>query len=424
MFSFDHTFQLLACALALAAGTPARAELSGEMPDWWKLGLEVRGRSDHYFGWNGAPDTDASWYLHRLRLNFEIRARPWLSFVAQGQDSRVAGYDASPVPNTVEDSFDLRQAYVRLGGGGERQWSLEVGRQPLIFGDMRLVSTSNWGNVGPNFDAVRLGYRRARLRVDTFASLVVIPDSGFDRPRRDRKLSGIYASVDTHAGGTTEAYVFWKSNRNAQGETGPGDLDVYTYGVRSVGNLPLLLDYNVEMALQRGHVARDGVEAWAGHWELGRKLWDASQAPRLALEYNYGSGDRNPHDGRYGSFDQLYPTNVYGTAGDFGWRNLHEPVIWVGWQPAKKWKVKTAYHGFWLASRQDALYTFSGAAFAFEPRSRHSRVGTEEDTRIIYQVTGRLQLWCGYAHLFPGPYLRDAHKGAVSYPYFMWTYTL
>ncbi len=388
-----------------------------EWPSWLKLGAEIRGRSDNWLGLNGIPGRDNSYYLHRVRLNATVAVSRWMRLVTQAQDSREVGYDRSPVPGTVANSLDLRQGYVELGAGGnEAPWTVRAGRQPLIFGDMRLVSTSNWGNVGPNYDGFHITVRRPGVRLDGFSSTVVIPIERFDRPQRDKRLSGAYSSFDVlNKSVTIDGYAFWKKNLSA--------VDLWTYGMRSAGKIPLGLDYNVEVALQRGRVARDDAAAWAGHWEVGRRFDTPGGPVRLAVEYNSATGDAAPHDGRYQSFDSLYPTSIYGTAGDFGWRNLHEPVSNVEWQPDRKTKLKVAYHQFWLAERADALYTFSGAVFASHPDAAESRVGGEIDVRWIVQMNQRLQLWIGYAHLFAGPYLRECGKGSMDYPYAMWTYS-
>ena len=121
-----------------------------------------------------------------------------------------------------------------------------------------------------------------------------------------------------------------------------------------------------------------------------------------------------------GRFDSLYPTNIYGTAADLGWRNLHEAVLSAEWQPDKKTKLKTAYHWFRLAQQRDALYTFSGAVFVSAPNARDRGVGSEVDVRWVRQMSKSLQFWLGYAHLFPGPYLKQAGRGAIDYPYVMY----
>ena len=385
-------------------------------PSWWKVGGQVRGRLDDFSGLTNVPGGRDAFYLHRLRINSQFQVRPWLKIFAQAQDSRVAGYDRTPCPQTVTNSLDLRQAYAELGSA-DSGWRFRAGRQTLLFGDMRLVSTSNWGNVGPAFDAFRASYRRPGVRLDGWSSFVVLPVDGFDRPRTNRRFHGIYASFDTpDRSRTFDSYFLWKDYRL-------DSLVVYTYGVRSVGRLASLFTYNLEVAAQSGHAGRDSIRAWAGHWEIGHPAWHSSKAPRISGEYNYSSGDARPNDNRKGTFDQQFATNVYGTATDFGWRNLHEPVVSLDWSLRPKWKFKASYHHFWLASRQDALYTVSGAVYCRNAGAVDSRVGGEFDFRVIYQVTGHLQLWTGYAHLWAGPFLRDSGRGSVDYPYTMWTYT-
>jgi hypothetical protein len=387
------------------------------------LGVEIRGRADNYSGYGGVPDKDNSFYLHRLRLNGSITFCPWFKFTAQAQDSRVYDYDA-PAPYTVANTFDLRQAYFTIGS--ERvNWVVRVGRQPLLFGDNRLIATSNWGNVGPNYDAVRLSYKYKAMRLDAFSGLVVVPGRGYDRTRFDKKISGIYSSFDVSKGRVLEFYTFWKQNQRVCDERGYfGMANIYTYGVRSTGKLSGKFDYNAEAAAQRGHIARDAMSAAAGHVEVGRRLGPATR-PRIWAEYNYSSGDKAARDGHRQTFDQMYPTNVYGTATDFGWRNLHEPAVGLEWQISKSWKIRNAYHGFWLVRRQDAVYTLSGAVYAANPVAESSRVGSEYDTRVICQPSRHVQLWWGYGHLFAGPFLKQTAKSSsVNYPYFMWTFTL
>ncbi|MFN7939567.1 MAG: alginate export family protein [Bryobacteraceae bacterium] len=399
------------------------------MPNWWKLGVEVRGRAESVSGLNGVADTRDTYYLHRLRLNSVITVRPWLKFTSQMQDSRTAGYDRHPVPFNMRDPVDLRQAYADIGIQGEQRWALRVGRQPLVFGDMRLVSTSNWSNVGPNYDGVRLTHNASGVRLDFFSTLVVMPGEIFDKPRADRKLSGFYGTFDAkkwHA--TVETYTFWKSNLRAVDEGfHAGHMDVYTTGIRKVGKLPAGFDYNVEVAMQRGHISGDGLRAWFGHWEAGKRLLGAQRGPRLWLEHNYASGDRHSGDGRRQAFEQLYPTpwNVVGRAVDFASRNLQEPLAGMEWQIARRWKLRSTMRGFWLVNGNDALYTLTGAVYARKPGAASTHVGEEAGGWAMYQVSNHLQLWVGYAHLFAGPFLKEAGRGSsVNYPFAVWTYTL
>ena len=97
--------------------------------------------------------------------------------------------------------------------------------------------------------------------------------------------------------------------RTATTESGTrGRLESVTVGARWVGKLPAGLDYNTEMALQRGSLASDDISACAGHWLVGRTTGTKATL-RLSGEYNYASGDSDPTDGRRNTFDgKLYPT--------------------------------------------------------------------------------------------------------------------
>jgi hypothetical protein len=348
--------------------------------------------------------------------------------VVQAQDARGFGYDRRPVPATITDSADLRQAFIDIGTPDEQPWNLRIGRQALIFGDMRMIGTSNWSNVGAGFDALRLTRKLGRARLDWFAATPVQPMPGFDRFRADRRLSGFYGSFALADRAVLEPYAIWKSNLRATDEfRHAGHLDVYTYGVRAAGGLPRRFDYNLEIALQHGHIAGTPLRAWSGHFEAGRRPWAGRRSPRLWLEYNYATGDRDPADGRRQSFEPLAPVpwSVVGRAADFASRNLHEPQAGLEWQADANWKIRATWRAFWLASSQDALYSLSGAIFACNRHATHTRVGAETDAWVIYQPVRRIQFWLGFAHLSPGPFLREAGKGApVNYPYALVNYTL
>jgi hypothetical protein len=408
---------------AASAASPASRE---EWPGWLQVGVELRGRAERFTGIGFQSGNDDLYYLHRARLNAAVQVRPWLRLVTQVQDAQVLAYAVRPAPASVADTLDLREGYVELRPGGP--WQLRAGRQELAFGEQRQVGHGNWGNTARSFDAVRLSYTSQRVRFDWFASSVVVPVNGrFDRRQDGNNLHGFYASFDHRAHkGVIEPYVLWKTTPLAAAEAGRfGDLDVYTYGLRAVGQLRPRWDYGVEVALQRGHVAADRLAAWAGHWALGYRLGEDTRAPRLVLEYNFASGDKNPTDGRRGTYHQLFPTNhdKYGTVDRIGWRNIHDAMAGLEWKPYRKWKLNLDFHSFWLASRRDAFYSEAGAVLFRNPAVAGSHVGYEADLQALYQYSKQLQWGLGYGYLFSGEYLRQASSGASgSAPYIMWNY--
>jgi len=409
---------LLIPGTLLVAWGAEPAAPAARRPPWLKLGAELRGRLERPDAQGFLRGNDDGYYLHRLRLDAALEPHRQVRLFFQVQDSQAPGLGAKPAPGSVVNTLDVRQAYLELGPSGGNGWNLRLGRQDLIFGEERLVGAAGWGNVGRSFDAARLTYRRQGVRLDWFASAVVVPLNGsFDKPRLANGFYGFYSSFDRLLkDSVVEPYLLWRTNSS-------GDLDVYTAGTRAVGKLHRGFDLGVEMAVQTGHSARDGVRAWAGHWVLGYTLPVKKRPPRLLLEYNYATGDAEPADGRRATFDQLYPTNhaKYGTADRIGWRNIHDWMLGLDWRLSAKWRFTPAFHRFWLASRRDALYTEGGAALLRYAGAASSRVGDEIDLESSYQVTSRFAILGGYARLFRGPFLKQAGRASSSSAYLMWT---
>jgi hypothetical protein len=412
------------CVLALVLPAPAQSPL----PKWLTFGGEIRGRAEMLAGAGFVPDNGDGYYLHRLRLNAALEPQPWLRFFLQVQDAQAPAH-RHPAPSTVVNTLDLRQGYVLLGRLDSRHWEARIGRQEILFGEERLIGSGAWGNVARSFDAVRLTLLALGLRLDAFSGSVVTPvNARFDRPHFNNKIHGVYLSSERWVRqAAVQPYWFFKTNSRVRDEGGLwGPLRVHTFGLRWVGKLPRRWDYNVETAFQTGRQGRDDHRAWAGHWQAGYTAGVGSRAPKILFEYNHASGDRRPGDGKRGTFDQLYPTNhfYFGTADQVGWRNVHNVMTGAEWRLSKKMRLRTDYHSFWLASRQDALYADGGAAIVRNPLASSSHIGQEFDCWFLYRIHDRLQLGAGLGRLRPGRFLKDSTRGApFTYPYIQWQYS-
>src|SRR6202022_2539710 len=130
-------------------------------------------------------------------------------------------------------------------------------------------------------------------------------------------------------------------------------------GTRWAGKIRTRLDYNTEVALQRGSLGSDRISAWAGHWLFGGTLPAGHRSYRIFGEYNYASGDKTPGDGTRGTFDQLYPPghDKYGLADQVGWRNIHDVRTGMEVRPQAKLLLTGSYHSYWLAAAPGGLYT-------------------------------------------------------------------
>jgi hypothetical protein len=404
-------------------------EANKELPDWLQVGGLFRARFEGFLGRNFTHAENDVHFLNRLRIDVTVRATRWMSFVLEGQDTRI--YFNRSVPNAppFANPMNLWLGYLQLGDSDQSPVSLRAGRQDLNFGEQRLLGNSNWTNVGRSFDAVRLTLRHKRYRLDAFASSVVIPTStGFDRPQTGNNLHGLYGGIEKLPfGATIEPYILWRLAPQQVSESGVvAKKDFETIGFRGTGRIRAI-DYGTEMAGQVGSLGPDRVRAWAGHWVAGYTIPGSTWRSRFSGEYNYASGDRNPHDGVQGTFDVLYPSphDQYGLCDQVGWRNIHD--VRLGWdaKPVPKLGLIGNYHSWWLASARDALYAPTGAAVVRRLDGSAGRhVGEEIDIQASYTVTAQMQLAAGLGRIFPGGFLRKTTPGAsYTFPFAMLNYT-
>lgn len=404
--------------------------LGDELPAWLTLSGEFRFRFENLQGLGYSEASDDGYGLTRTRLEVGIRPVSWLNFGIQAQDSRAPGIrPALSNSGGVRDPFDLRQAYAEIGAS-QSPASLKVGRQALIYGDSRLIGAPDWSNTSRVFDAVRLQVRGAGAKLDLFSASVVRndPNRRLNRSVEGEYLHGLYGSLENVIPGSTlEPYLLWQTKSSVVNELNAhGDLDRYTVGLRAWGKGLGPWDYNAALVRQWGQAAGADIQAWAGYGELGYSI-EARLNPRLYVHYNYGSGDKDPGDGRIEGFDNLYPTTafLYGRANRVGWRNHKGLRLGSEFKPHSKLTLLLEFHSFWLASRTDALYTNVGRVSVAPPPggARDAKVGNEVDAVFSVPVTANFSLGGGVAHMLPGPFVKANSPGhPFTYSYLFTSY--
>lgn len=404
--------------------------LGDELPSWLSLSGEFRFRFENRQGLGYSEDSDDGYGLTRTRLEVGIRPVSWLNFGIQAQDSRAPGIrPALSSSGAVRDPFDLRQAYAEIGASRSPA-SLKVGRQALIYGDSRLVGAPNWSNTSRVFDAVKLQVRGDGAKLDLFSGSVVRndPNRRLNRSVEGEYLHGLYGSLENVIPGSTlEPYLLWQTKSSVVNElNAPGDLDRYTMGLRAWGKGLGPWDYNAALVRQWGQAAGADIQAWAYYGELGYSI-EARMNPRLYVHYNFGSGDKDPDDGRIGGFVNLYPTTafLYGRADRVGWRNHKGLRLGSELKPHSKLTLLLEFHSFWLASKTDALYSSGGRVSVAPPPggARDAKVGNEVDAVFTLPVTDNFSLGGGLAHMLPGPFVKANTPGhAYTYSYLFTSY--
>ncbi len=422
---------LAAAAMGQQPGAWAPSqELNKQLPKWIRFGGEYRARAEGFTAAGFREGNEDAYLLNRVRLNLEIKPSSWLTLFAQGQDVRAFGRGQTALPPLAQDSMDLRQGFAELGDPKRKTLTLRVGRQELNLADQRLVGSLNWANGARTFDAARAILQHGSVRLDAFAaSVVVLRDGEFNRHVDGDNLHGLYGTIEKLIPqSTVEPFLLWRTAPRRLTEAGaPAKLDARTFGMRWNGKVGQAYDYTALVAGQAGSVGSDDVTAWAGYWILGRTWQKARWTPRLAFEYQHGSGDANPRDGRRGTFDTLYPTahGLYGIADQVGWKNIHDLHWRLEIRPNSRWRLVGDYHSWWRSSLNDGIYNTGGVLLVRTRGPADGRhVGQELDVQAFCVINPRLSVAGGVGRIFPGTYLKRASPGSsYTFPFVMLNYS-
>jgi hypothetical protein len=378
------------------------------------------------------PENNNDFLLLRTRVHAGYYPLDWISIFGEGQNSSSTGDKRNPNPQS-NGPFDLHQGYVRIGGTETLPVSVKVGRQELTYGDERLIGVFDWDNIGRVFDAAKLRYEQKNFWVDAFTGRVVMAnDNEFDQANWYDWFSGVYGSTRALVPKTELQLYFLADNASSSSPRvitsavrGNSPRDIYTIGSR-FQTLPGQWhgwDLNGEFAGQFGDFqyapGTPGVvngqrlnhEAFATHIEGGYTFAPTDFKPRLALGFDYASGDGNPNDKEHNTFVNLYPTNhkFYGAMDLLSWQNLIDPYLKASITPVKNLSVALTYNLFWLASTSDFFYQANQAprttgGYGIHPQNSNF-AGQEIDLIATYQAWSFLQIQGGFGHYFTGDYI-------------------
>lgn len=405
-------------------------ELDKSLPSWLQFGGDFRDRAEGQIGLHYAP-TDDGYDLTQLRLGIYIQPTNWFKIVAVTQDSRVFFNQHVPNAPPYQNIWDIREAYATIGDADSSWISATVGREILSFGDERVIGPSDWLNMGRTFDTARVDLHANGLQLAMFAASVIVARDGvIDHHIEGNNLYGIYGSLNKlipHA--TLEPYLLWRVAparlRLAENDNGLGALSEVTGGGRLAGTAGPL-DFDAEMNKQTGSLGPKTIDAWAGHWNAGAVIRRTAVKPRLFVEYNYASGNKNPNGSTWGTHDEIYPSShdKMDFADQFGWRNIRDLRAGVQQNLARKWTLSQVVDNVWLASKYDAMYSSSGAiSVPAHPNVTSTHAGTELELIAECKQNKHIAYGFGWTHLFPGAFLKQATAGKdYSYPFAYSTY--
>lgn len=413
------------CACSANAGD----KINQHLPKFLKADVEFRHRLEYRdnFDFNDSRNDRDTFDLLRTRLNLQwLPIKHWKLFT-QLQDSRIANDSFVSSKAGFENFMDLRQLYVdyedniMIDAINMNKLSLRAGRQEFSYGAQRLLGGFNWSNVAQSFDGGKVGmhFSTRHIQFDMFGGEKVSIksprefDDLYDGSNNDR-MAGYYLTARAFKETLIENYLIHRITRKniSFGPGGSSEINNYTFGGRLKKAFKNGVDYELEAAGQWGNFNDKEVNAAMAVGIAGYTFAYHPWQPRVAFEFDYGSGDSNSSDGKLRTFDNLYPTNhlFYGYADFISLQNLNDYRFQASVKPHKKVKLQADYHVIYLDTPKDSLYSAGRAVTrtaAAGVENVNPHVGNEIDLTADYKLNNTVSIHAGYSHFFAAKYLQQ-----------------
>ena len=430
-------------------GDRARAEgpwrLDDHIPtDLVSLTVDQRTRYEYLseaFDTDRIGDAEDQIVVLRTLVHGRFMPTDWLTFGAELQDSRAYVSRDTRVDTSMVNAAELMRAYAELKrgdvfGGSAR---LTAGRITLDVASRRLIARNRFRNTINGFTGVDFEWQSGGANKTVYRAFWVLPvdrrplnseierlwdnDVQIDSESLEVQFWGIATSSRTQSGRTLDLYVLGL-HENDRPYRATRNRTLYTLGGRYVRNpSPGHLDFNIESVLQWGESKKSSSDpapldhfAHLQHIDAGF-TFDAPWRPRLSIQWDYASGDKDPGDDRNGRFDTLYggrrfeygPTSIYGAISR---ANVNSPGLRVEVEPAATVSAFLAYRAVWLAQKRDEWFNTG----VVDPSGQSgSFLGDQIEIRVRWQpLPGNLHVEAGWAHLFRGQFMKQAPNAVAS----------
>jgi hypothetical protein len=372
----------------------------------------------------GRPDN--SYLLMRNRVYMDAWYQDLFRVYAEFLSGTIAGNDIDPLP-IDRNRADVLNAFVDVKAltiDGSPLY-VRAGRQELLYGSQRLVSTLDWANTRRTFDGVKAFWHSEKFDVDAFAVRpVTIKPTDVDSSDHNQLFWGTWFTYRPEKGKFCDLYYLGLDNTNIQRNpllpaTGPnsrrGTINLHTFGARAAGNEGQFL-YDFEGMYQTGEWLGQTHSAHAFTTAVGYNFKDMPWTPQVWVGNDYASGSSNI--GRlHGTFQQLFPFGHYylGFLDLVGRQNINDFNLNLTMYPHNWITVIAQYHHFTLADKRDFLYNAAGRNTRRSANGTAGRdVGDEIDLRCNLHLSQHSDFLFGYSKLFSGDFIK--RTGAVVNP--------
>ncbi|MEO1658333.1 MAG: alginate export family protein [Pseudomonadota bacterium] len=339
-----------------------------------------------------------------------------VAFGFEIQDSRAFfDDDGTPLSGGFVNASDLLQAYVRLDtpgllGKGSRGETV-IGRQTVSISSKRQIERVSYANVIRAFTGVH--HTSTNERGDLLHLVAVVPvnrepgnrDSAAknefdpDDEQWKRYLGGIhYRRKDALPALVSnlwlEGFVYGLYEDDGDEFETPNREILFpgfrVHRPKSPGQWDIDLEPSVRFGTRHATSDRaddEDLEVWAQRViAILGYTWDIPWTPRLAAEWYYASGDDDPDDDQFGTYERLFGsrrTDLNNTSlhGPLTYSNLNAPGARIEVTPGKRFDARLAYSASYLASSTDQFQI----ARLRDPTGQSGRfMGHAIDARLRY----------------------------------------
>jgi hypothetical protein len=430
---------------------------------------------------NGGKSANDSFVMQMTRLGIGYDVSPDVNFYMELIQSSVWG--ANGVPGSTGSNYDalnhngssaatngnggvlgVRAAYMLIRNfAGVQGLSVKAGRQYVSFGQQSLLGTFDWANTGFSHDGIMLQYSTKTFDswlgafresegdlaqaapVGSTTANVAGGGVGQQGANADSNMLVFYNQIKSVPGFLIEPYYILYSNQNptntvaAQTTGTPKSQNQtrHTIGNRiefRKGNIDatneLVYQFGAMGASPTGQNANSAalgnqkdihINAWATRNWIGYTLYQNAWKPRLAVNYDYASGDdkanctlagSNPTGCRTANtFENLFPTNHIhmGYMDVQAWKNMSSPSVNFQARPTKDDHIEFWYTDLNLANKNDNWYRGTQGVYVFSKNgNQKTHIGDELDIAWTHMfMDGKVAFQAAYGYLWSGGYIQQ-----------------
>ena len=375
-----------------------------------KISAEIRPRLEIRNGYKTLSNPNvnaASFVSQRSRLNFAFQNNEEkIKFGMTFQNVRVWG-DVSTLSSSDINGSTVHEAWAEILFNDE--FSLKTGRQEIIYDDHRIFGSVGWAQQARSHDALIAKYRKGKHKLDFGLALSATGETLFEVPYEVNNYKSFQYVWYNIQADTNLNVSFLALNNGVQFENGEGVLETafsQTIGPRMV----FLKDkINAELAFyyQTGKVITEDLNAIYLGGSVKYKV-HSDWAAKVGFEYLSGT-DMNETSAGIKSFSPFYGTNhKFNGFMDYFYVGNHAYSVGLTDVYASL-NFKKNDFGVGLTPH---FFTAPGVVINDNGEKMDSKLGTEIDLTLSYEISKSASITSGYSKMFATETMEELKGGS------------